>query len=428
MSEVRTTTLDNGITVVTETMPHLHSTALGLWVRSGSRAEHEGEHGIAHLLEHMAFKGTETRSARDIAEEIEAVGGDLNAVTSFEATAYYARVLEDDVDLGLDLLGDITLNARFDPTELQREQHVIEQEILNAHDTPDDLVFDQLQELSFPDQTLGRSILGSPESVRAFRPSDLKLFQERTYTSDRMVLSVAGAVDHDRVVDYATRVFQDTRVTPFDEIPRAAFSGGYRGIARKIEQVHLTLGFQGCPYHDQGVFAAQILATVLGGGMSSRLFQEVREKRGLCYGVYSYHWSVSDAGMFGIYAATGPSDVNDLLTVVFDELAGVGQTVTEQEVGRAKAQLKAGLLMSLESPSARIEQMARHLAVHGRIVPTSEIVERIDAVTAEDVMAIANSLFREKACAIAAVGPKAGLKAVEKFARNQPAPRDLVDA
>ncbi|MEM6665882.1 MAG: pitrilysin family protein, partial [Pseudomonadota bacterium] len=279
---VRITTLANGLRVVTEAMPHLQSAALGVWIGAGARAEHSHESGIAHMLEHMAFKGTERRTAQGIAEEIEAVGGDLNAMTSFETTAYYARVLADDVPLAIDILGDILINSRFDPAELERERGVILQEIRAAHDTPDDLVFDLAQRAAFGDQPLGRPILGTTESVSGFQSADLQSYLGRMYGPDRMILAAAGAVEHDAVVALAESTFESRPVPEDTPLAPAHFQGGFEGVARDLEQVHLVKGFEGWSYRSPDIYAAQVLAGVLGGGMSSRLFQEAREKRGLC--------------------------------------------------------------------------------------------------------------------------------------------------
>ncbi len=416
---VRQTTLESGLRVVTETMPHLETAALGVWVAAGSRAEREAENGIAHLLEHMAFKGTERRSARAIAEEIEAVGGELNAVTGLENTAYYARVLKDDVPLAIDILADIIQNSLFDPAELAREQGVIMQEIMAAHDTPDDLVFDLVQDAAFPGQSIGRSVLGTIDSIRGFTAADLDDFLTRNYAPDQMIVAAAGAVDHDALVaDIADRfsVVRDASVDP--AIP-AQFDAGRNLLDRPLEQVHLVMGFSGIPICDRRIYAAQLLSTLLGGGMSSRLFQEIRERRGLCYGIYTYHWAVSDSGLFGLYAGTGPEQVEELADVVMTELAQVDDTVNDIELERAKAQLKAGLMMSLESPSSRIDQMARHLSAFDRIIPPAELIAGVEAVTRSDIAELADAVFGPDRAAVAAVGPEAGLASLAVFGSNR---------
>jgi len=416
MSAVDITRHDNGLLVLSEHMPHLESAALGVWVNAGARAEREHEHGIAHLLEHMAFKGTHRRTARDIAEAIENVGGDLNAATSFESTAYYARVLKDDVPLAVDILSDILTDSLFEPEELLREQDVITQEIMSAQDTPDDLVFDLAQSAAFPEQTLGRSILGTEATVRAFSPADLKDYLGRHYAPARMVVAAAGHVDHDRLNALVGDAFAHLPNASEPQPTPARFESGVVTAARPIEQSHLVLGFPSERIGSDAIYAVQVLSTILGGGMASRLFQEAREKRGLCYGIYAYSWSLSDTGFFGIYAATGPDLVEELTDVVRGELVAVAEKgVSDTELARAKAQLKAGLLMSLESPSSRIEQMARQIMAFGEVFEPTHLARRVDAVTVDDVQALAAKIFRAHAPAIAAVGPEAGMDALNRM-------------
>ena len=339
---VEVTRLPSGLAVVTDAMTHLQTASLGVWVGAGSRDERPDEHGISHLLEHMAFKGTKRRTARQIAEEIEAVGGDLNAATSDESTAYYARVLKADVPLALDVLSDILSEPAFDPEELQREQNVIVQEIGASEDAPDDLVFDKLQETAFPDQPVGRSILGTRETVRSFDRRRLAAYLTRNYRAPDMVVAAAGAVDHKAVVAEVERRFAKF-VGPAAPAPEPArYVGGSTIEARDLEQVHITLAMHGVPQRDPTLFSLQVFTSVLGGGMSSRLFQEVREIRGLCYSIYAFHAPYSDTGMFGLYAGTDATDVPELMRVVVGEITNAAETINEAEVARAKVQMKAG--------------------------------------------------------------------------------------
>jgi predicted Zn-dependent peptidase len=285
---VEVTRLPSGLTVVTAEMPHLETASLGVWVGSGSRDERSDEHGISHLLEHMAFKGTTRRTARQIAEEIEAVGGDLNAATSVETTAYYARVLKADVPLALDVLSDILSDPAFDPEELQREQNVIVQEIGAVEDTPDDLIWDRLQTIAFPDQPVGRSILGTPATVRSFDRRRIAGYLTRNYRGPDMVVAAAGAVDHRAVVREAEHRFASFTSAPAPVPESARFVGGSHLEARDLEQVHVALAMSGVPHRDPSLMSLDVFANVLGGGMSSRLFQEVREPRGLCYAIHSF--------------------------------------------------------------------------------------------------------------------------------------------
>ncbi|HSM19751.1 MAG TPA: pitrilysin family protein [Hyphomicrobiales bacterium] len=415
---VEVSRLKNGMRVVTDAMPHLETAALGVWVDQGARSEADAEHGISHLLEHMAFKGTRRRSARQIAEEIESVGGYLNAATSFEQTAYYARVLKPDINVAIDILGDILRNSVFDGSELAREQSVIVQEIGAARDTPDDLVFDLFQEAAFPGQPIGRTILGTPETVRAFRPDNLSAFLGERYRGPGMVLAAAGAVEHADVVKLAEEQFSDIAANPAETAPPAEYRGGEHRHARELEQAHLVLGFKGVSYLDKRFYAAQMLANILGGGMSSRLFQEVREKRGLCYAIYAFHWTFQDTGLFGIYAATGEGEVVELPPVLAGELEAVAGNLSEEEVARAKAQMKASLMMSLESSTARAEQIARHEILFGRVIPVDELLQLVDSVTADDLKALAEELFTGEAVTLSAVGPLKHLETYDEIAKR----------
>jgi len=415
---VQVTRLPSGLSVVTDQMPHLKTAALGVWVGSGSRDERADEHGISHLLEHMAFKGTHRRSARQIAEEIEAVGGDLNAGTSVETTAYYARVLRDDVNLAIDVLADIVSDPIFDPTELHREQNVIVQEIGATEDAPDDLVFDRLQEIAFPDQAIGRSILGTPATVRSFDPDRLRGYLTRNYRAPDMIVAAAGAVEHERVVAEVQDRFA-AFTGPEAPVPeKAHFAGGTRVEPRDLEQVHIALALEGLPIRDEQLYSLQVFTGVLGGGMSSRLFQEVREIRGLCYSINAFHMPYYDTGLFALYAGTDQADAPELMRVVTDQISGATENLNETEITRAKAQMKAGLLMGLESSEARIGQLARQMLAYGRPVPLDEIVGRIDAVTVDSARAAGRALVARSRPAIAALGPGTGLESTAAIAES----------
>jgi predicted Zn-dependent peptidase len=415
---VEVTRLPSGLSVVTDAMPHLETASLGVWVGSGSRDEQTDEHGISHLLEHMAFKGTSRRTARQIAEEIEAVGGDLNAATSIETTAYYARVMKADVPLALDVLSDILSDPSFDPTELAREQNVIVQEIGATEDAPDDLVFDRLQETAFPDQPVGRSILGTPATVRSFDAARLRGYLSRNYRAPDMLVVAAGSVEHTAVVAEVERRFSAFASPAAPEPVAAKFGGGARIEVRDLEQAHIALALQGVPQRDADLFSLQVFTSVLGGGMSSRLFQEVREQRGLCYAIYAFHAPYSDTGMFGLYAGTDAADVPELMRVVVDQIFSAAADLSETEVARAKTQMKAGLLMALESSSARAEQLARQMFAYGRPMPLEEIVAKIDAVTVDSARAAGRALIARSRPAIAVLGPGPGLERAATIAES----------
>ena len=416
---VEISTLANGLIVASERMDHLQSAAVGLYVRAGSRDERENEHGLAHLLEHMAFKGTRTRSAREIAEAIEDVGGEINAATSNESTTYYARVLRDDVPLAVDVLSDIVMNPAIDPDELEREQHVILQEIGAANDTPDDVVFDRFTETAYEDQAIGRTILGTPTSVEALGEAAVRAYLARHYAADRMVLVAAGAVDHDAFVREAERRFGGLPATAEGLAPRPAeYRGGEFREARDLMDAQIVLGFEGRAIHGDEFYASRVLSSVLGGGMSSRLFQRVREERGLCYSVYAFHWGFSDTGLFGVHAATGEDDLAQLVPVIVDELKRTGDDIDEAETARSRAQMRAGLLMAQESPSGRASQIGRQLLLFGRVVPNDEMLERLDAVDAGRLRDLAGRLFQGTPLTLSSVGPVRHLPTREAIARS----------
>lgn len=406
---VLVTKLANGLIVVTENMPHLESAALGVWVKAGARHERREQHGVAHLLEHMAFKGTTNRSAARIAEEIENVGGDVNAATSVETTAYYARVLKENVPLAVDILHDILAHSIFDAAELEREQHVVLQEIGAANDTPDDLVFDLFQDTAYSGQAIGRPILGTRETVSSFAAGDLRDYLATHYRGPAMVLAAAGAVDHEALVRQAERLFADFPRDAPTPPPPAFYCGGETLLRRDFQEAQVVLGFEGRAYHARDFYASQLLATILGGGMSSRLFQEVREKRGLCYSIYAFHWGFSDSGVFGIHAATGEEDLERLMPVIVDELRRAGEHISVEEANRARAQIRANLLMSMESPSARAGQIARQILLFGRPIPNEELVERLEAISTERLKDLANRMFHQCNPTLAAVGPLSGI-------------------
>lgn len=417
---VEVTRISNGLTVATHAMPHLESVALGLWVGAGTRSEAPGEHGISHLLEHMAFKGTKRRSARDIAEAVEAVGGEMNAETSVDHTSYYLRLLKEDLALGLDVLGDILTEPLLDAEELAREQHVIIQEIGAAQDVPEDWVFELFQEAAFPDQAIGRSILGTPESIRSHTTGELRTFLRTQYCGPRTVLAAAGNLDHGEVVRLAEEHFAALPGQSPEPSEAAVYRGGERTEARPVQEAQILIGMEAPSFHDDDFVAAHLFSAILGGGMASRLFQEVRENRGLCYSIYSFYWPFADTGMFGIQAATSEEDIAELLPVIAEELRKMTDGVTAAELGRAKAQLRSGLLMTLESPIGRASQMARHILVHGRPLRLEEMVATVEAVTAAEIAALTISAVRS-APTLAAIGPKASLPRLRDVAVGAPA-------
>ena len=406
---VRVSTLESGMRVASQHMPGLETVSLGVWVNAGARNESADVNGVSHLLEHMAFKGTRRRDAFAIAAEIEAVGGHINAYTSREHTAYYAKTLKEDLPLAVDLLGDILLNSTFADEELAREKDVVIQEIGQANDTPDDIVFDHFQEAAYPGQSIGRPVLGSTERISELDRGALKAYLGSRYTAPQTVLAAAGRLDHDRLVALAEEAFGAMPRAPAPAVDEARYRGGESRVARALEQAHLVLGVEGVAYEDAAFPDLQVLSNLLGGGMSSRLFQEVREKRGLAYSIFSFATSYVDGGLFGVYAGTGPDECGTLVSVISDQLRAAADRIDDDELGRAKAQLRAGVLMSLESPFSRCEQIARQMLIYGEPKDVGETVRRIDAVDARAVRECMARLLAGGRPTVAALGPLAGL-------------------
>ncbi len=401
---IQMTRLPNGLTVVTERMDRVETVSFGAYVGTGSRSETAAENGVSHFLEHMAFKGTASRTAAQIAEEVEAVGGHINAYTAREQTAYYIKVLKEDAALATDIIGDILTHSTFEGQELERERGVILQEIGQANDTPDDIIFDHFQEVAYPAQPLGRPILGSEDGIRQMPRATLTGYMKQHYGAGNVVVAAAGNLEHGQILDLVGRHFADLSDSVPPVMAGATYKGGEFRQERDLDQVHIVLGFPSVGYGHADYYPTLLLSSLLGGGMSSRLFQEIREKRGLVYSIYSFTAPYADGGLFGIYAGTGESEAEELLPVALGELRKVQSQVTETELARARSQVKAGLLMSLESTGSRCEQIARQLQVFGRVIPTQETIDRINAVTTEDIQRAAARQFRA-APTLAAIGP-----------------------
>ncbi len=402
---IRVTKLDNGLTIATDTMDTVESVSIGIWSNIGARNETATNNGVAHFLEHMVFKGTTSRTARQIAEEIESVGGHLNAYTSREMTAYYARVLKENLPLAFDLVSDVLLNATFDAQEMERERGVILQEIGMYQDSPDDLIFDLAQQTAFDNHPVGRPILGTLDTVRNLQRNDIADFMHSNYTAPNLVLAASGQVDHDALVAMAQNRLSSLNTHKTQPSETAIYTGGEKRVIKNLEQAHLLMGFEGINYHDSNFYTASVLSTLLGGGMSSRLFQEIREKRGLVYSIYSFSVNYRDTGLFGIYAGTGANEVEELIPVVCDELLSVTTSVTEQELSRAKAQIKSGILMALENTGNRCERLARSMIQFGKPRTIDEITTLIDAIDINDVQKVAAGLFKPNTMTLTALGP-----------------------
>ena len=405
-------TLSNGLRVVTDPMASVESAAVGVWVAAGTRHETAEVNGISHLLEHMAFRGTTKRNVQQIAEEMDNVGGQLNAYTSRDHTAYFAKVLKEDTGLAVDILSDILLNSTMDAEELAREQHVVVQEIYQADDTPDDIIFDHFQATAFPDQPMGWPVLGSESIVRSITSERLRRYMADNYAADTMVVSAAGNVDHEKFVRLVESAFCALPARAKISEQPSRYNGGDFRQQRDLEQVHLVLGFGGIPYGDDDYYNLNALSTLMGEGMSSRLFQEIREKRGLAYSVGSNSQSFSDSGLFSIYVGTGSGDLPKMIPVLCDEIRKSIDGFTPEEIKRARAQIKAGLLMSMESPSSRCTQRARQTMIYGRPLSTAEVIEKVEAVGAKGIIDVAHRVFAS-APTLASLGDLGTLEAFD---------------
>jgi predicted Zn-dependent peptidase len=412
---VRLSRLANGLTVATESIPGVKTATVGVWVAAGSRHERPDEHGLSHLIEHMAFKGTARRSARQIAEDIENVGGEINAATSTEFTSYSARVLGEDVGLAIDVLGDILTNSVFDAAELARERQVILQEYASIEDSPDDVVTDAFMETAFANQAIGRPILGRPDTIVRFDGDAIRTFMAREYAPNRMVLAAAGDIDHDAVVSAAEAALGGLPAAEAPALGPAAYVGGERRMRRKLEQANLVIGFPGVSFRDPTYFATHMFAHALGGGLTSRLWHEVRETRGLAYSVDAFHWPFTDCGLFGIGAGTSASDLAELVAVAVETARGAAAALEPAELARAKAQLKVAMLAALETPGGRIERAARQLLAWGRVISPEETVAHIEAVTLDEVRAAGARALGGRPT-LAAIGPIAGLPPLARIA------------
>ncbi len=410
--------LSNGLKIISDPMPGLESVAVGVWVNTGARNETPREMGISHMLEHMAFKGTATRSARAISEEIEAVGGILNAYTSREQTAFHARILKADVPLALNLLGDILINPAFAGDEIARERQVVLQEIGQARDAPDDIIFDHLQAAIYPGQPMGWPILGEEATVTTFDRDMLRAYMGANYRAGGMTLVASGAVVHDEIVALAQKAFAGLQPGAPALPQPARYGGGEARFAEDLEQAHIAFAFPGLSNADPDYYVGQLYTAALGGGMSSRLFQEAREKRGLCYSIYAFTSGFQDSGYLSVYAGTGEAEAGEIAAVVAGEMEAIAGDLSEAELARARAQLKASLLMGLERPAGRTDQIAGQIFALGRIQSPAEIIAQLDAIDLGAVRRYACQVMQAGKPSIAAIGPIGRLESHDRFARR----------
>ncbi|MDT8858977.1 insulinase family protein [Alkalihalobacillus sp. MEB130] len=389
--------LDNGVRILAENISSVRSVSIGVWIGTGSRFETKEENGISHFLEHMFFKGTTTRSAADIAESFDSIGGQVNAFTSKEYTCYYAKVLDDHAGFAVDVLADMFFNSVFDETELQKEKNVVFEEIKMVDDTPDDIVHDLLSEASYKNHSLGYPILGTVATLDTFNGDSLREYMSRFYTGDHVVISVAGNIT-DEVIEQLKETFSKVSPTTYQhKVEKPTFYANTIVRQKETEQAHLCLGYPGLAIGEKDVYALVLLNNLLGGSMSSRLFQEIREKRGLCYSVFSYHSSYQDSGMLTIYAATAHNQLEDLTKALQETaftLADVG--MTEKELKNGKEQLKGSLMLSLESTNSRMSRNGKNELLLKKHRTLDEVVEEIDSVSISQVNQLAASILKEQ--------------------------------
>jgi len=408
-------TLANGVRVVCDPVPGLETVALSVVAGRGARFEDEHRSGWSHLLEHMVFKGAGQRSARDIVEAIEAEGGQINAATGYERTSFQIRALAGGLDLGSAVLSDLILRPTLSEADLTREKQVVGQEIAEAADTPDDLVFEMAQEAAFEHQPLGRSILGTDSSIAPASPETLGAWRAALYGPQTLVFAASGAVDEAEVLALAERDF-GTAAGPSDlEATPAVFTGGVRAQAKSLEQANLVFMLPSVRVGHPDYFALRLFAEILGGGMASRLFQEAREKRGLAYAVDAYAETYQDQGVLGVFAGCAAKDAAELARVAAGEIQGLTAEVSAPELARAKAQLKAGLFMARESPLARAEQAAGQVLLFGRLLSTAEVAAAIDTVQPADLARVGAGLTAPERAVVSVLGPKPALKAADAF-------------
>ncbi len=392
--DINQTTLKNGLKIITAQRPQIETVSFGLWINTGSTSESIENNGISHFIEHMVFKGTQKRNSLQISEDIENVGGSINAYTSRHFTCFYAKMLKDDLELATDVICDFVTSPTFDAKDTLKEQEVVIQEIKQSIDAPDDLAFDYFQEVAFSNQSSGRTILGTIDNVHSFDKTSMQDYMKQYYTTDNMIVCAVGRVDHDKFV----KMIEDRMINMPQTSPRPDYEQYYTGGSKienkDIEQIHFILGFDGAAYSDPDYYKYSVLSMILGGGMSSRLFQEIREKRGLVYTINTFNQALKNAGIFGIYAGTTPNELNQLLPVVTAEIKKImNEKVSEAELNRAKTQIKASLLMSLESSSTTAEIMARQMLLFNKLKSADEIVADIEKITTDDLLTIAQKIF-----------------------------------
>lgn len=396
MAKQEISTLKNGLRVSADEMKEVETVSIGVFVGTGSRNEELAVNGISHFLEHMAFKGTKTRNARQIAEEFENIGGRINAYTSKERTVYYVKVLKKHAEFAVEFLADILQNSTFDEGELEKERGVILQEIAMTNDTPDDIVYDYFQEAAYPKQAVGRCILGPAKNIKKFKRQHFVDYVSKQYNYSNMAVVAAGNIKHNDLVKYSEKYFNNLGDKKIKKVEAAKYHGGTIIKNKPLEQVNLVYGFKGLSYMDKDHHKAQLLSSILGGGMSSRLFQEVRENLGLAYSIYAFNYNHNDCGMFSIYSGTSPDKVTKLIDATKNEIENVCQKITDTELKRAKTQFEAGILMSKESTSSRMQKLGFDILVRNKIITEEEKLKKVNTVTKKNIVDIASKIFQSK--------------------------------
>ncbi|PKM85979.1 MAG: peptidase M16 [Firmicutes bacterium HGW-Firmicutes-12] len=400
--------LNNGIRIVTEKIPAVRSVAIGIWVGTGSRHEDQNNSGISHFIEHLMFKGTEKRTAADIAESLDSVGGQLNAFTTKEFTCYYAKILDEHLDLAIDVLTDMFFNSKFSDQAIEKERGVVEEEIRMYEDTPDDLIHDLFVKTVWPEHSLGKPILGSIESLEKISRKDVVNYMEKNYLPERIVIAVAGNIEHQDVQNKLKPIFENMNNinTPKKISPPDNTISNVTNIYRKTGQVQICLGTEGIANSDDRLYSLSIINNVMGGGLSSRLVQSIREERGLAYSVFSYHSAFSDTGLFTFYAGTSPKKYDEVIKLLMQEIKRIAtQGVTEKELNRTKEQIKGNLYLGLESVSSRMSRLGRNEISLNKIIPPEEVATKISAVSQEEIFKTAQYLFGENKFSLSTIGP-----------------------
>ncbi|MGL9718875.1 MAG: M16 family metallopeptidase [Wolbachia sp.] len=416
MNVPQITKLDNGLRIITEQVRDVESVALNIRVGVGSRAESANQNGVSHFLEHMAFKGTKTRTAFEIAKAFDDIGGVFNACTGRESTSYYAKVLKKDIKTGIDILIDILMNSTFPEDELEREKGVVIQEIFQTNDSPSDIIFDKYFEAAYKDQPFGRSILGTQDTVKSFTREDLNNYINEHYFGENTILAVAGNVEHEKVIQLTKDFLSKIHAKELEKKQNANYTGGEYLEHRKLDQVHLLIGLPSVSRHNDRYYTFQVLDSILGSGMSSRLFQEVREKQGLAYSVYSFNSSYTDTGMLSIFAGTDSSNLDKLLKSITTELKKLSTgDLKEEEVNRVKERIKSQILMSRESVSSRAEALGHYYGNYDRYISKNELIEKTSAVTIAGVKEAAEELLSQhEKTTLAAIGEIKSLPSYDK--------------